>query len=267
MANLPSMSDSHKSCDCPGAGWCMHRERARWEPREPNAPLPTYPDAVLEAHAAQAVVGDRALNLAARLRIWWRGQVPLGAMWDTIAKWVGMPRERLLDWCERPEWAQACAQAVEPVLTRIARDAVFAELDPVALMRDAALVAAGQPAELEDGLPSAFLAALPAPVRGEMGRSLALAALDLSTTEGLTDLARIIRGEERRADEEPGYSAAGALAERFKRIATQGRRGAGWRAVERRDAGETLTSADRDALYRLLRRPDAVEVRRAWLAS
>lgn len=32
MANLPDISDSHKGCDCPGVGWCIHRERAKLEP-------------------------------------------------------------------------------------------------------------------------------------------------------------------------------------------------------------------------------------------
>jgi hypothetical protein len=195
------------------------------------------------------------MNLAARMRI-------QGLAWSVISRWLEMPERALRAWSDRPEWAQAFAQAVEALLTRIAGDSAFAGLDAVAIARDAALVAAGQPAALEHGLPSAFLAVnLPA-VGAELRTDLALAALDLGAT-GLDELARLIRREQHRADTEPEYTRARTLAGRCENLASLKQ----WCAVENRDGGKTLTGAERDALYHLRRTLKASGLDRAWFVS
>jgi hypothetical protein len=171
-------------------------------------------------------------------------------MWDIIARFAAVTRKTLLDWTTRPEWAQAMAEAVEQPLARIARDPVFADLDSAILASDAALTAAGLPAEPGQRVPSALLMAVPAPVRGELRTTLVLAALDLTAPAGLTELAQGIRREERREDQDPDYTPERALLERCERVATLKQ----WRAVEAREVDQTLTGAERNALFHARRR-------------
>ncbi len=246
MTTLSGSSNSDKGCeDCPGEGWCMHQERQRWARRRGNDwPVSPLAAAVLDEDAArrpQGTIGDRARAVAATLRLqrvpWYASEPKPGSAPNPktgIEYWTGVSPETLEARREWPEWAKECVQAIERILARTVRDPAFAGLDSATLARDAAFLALGQPAELEDGLPSAFLAVLPVVVSGALRRSLVIAALDLRTTD---EVARLIRQTELREDQEPDNTIAHELVERSERRVTLVQ----WRAIETLDTDQTLT--------------------------